>query len=147
MRLGMLFITVSIIVISLAVAELPSSFYEAMATMKNQEVLCVKNYDAGASLSEAYTDFEYLNKDTEVKSKSTDYTGSAALQASMKSEVIGSAQIVWQSLVPYVDDKGRHTLLSRNEENLTGVFSIERFIELSTNNTFGLLGPEWLPCG
>lgn len=116
--------------------------------MKNQDVLCVKNYEAGASLSEAYTDFEYLNKDTEIKSKSIqDNTGSAVLQARMNSEVIGNAQLVWQSLVPYVDDKGRHTVLSRNEENLTGVFSIERFIELSTNNTFGLLGPEWLPCG
>ncbi len=143
----MLFITVAIILVSLAAAEMPSSFYEAMATMKNQDVLCVKNYEAGASLSEAYTDFEYLNKDTEVKSQSIqNNTGSAALEARMNSEVIGNAQLVWQSFIPYVDDKGRHTMLSRTEENLTGVFSIERFIELSSNSTFGLLGPEWLPC-
>ena len=127
---------------------MPSSFYEAMADMKNQDVLCVKNFEAGASLTEAYTDFEYLNKDTEVKSKSSqNNTGSAILEARMNSEVIGSAQLVWQSLIPYADTKGRHTVLSRNEENLTGVFSVERFIELSTNNTLGLIGPEWLPCG
>ena len=138
---------VAIITISLAAAEMPSSYYEAMEKMKNEDTLCVQNYNAGASLAEAYTDFEYLNKNTEVVSKSSEnLTGSAVLAARINSEVIGNAQLVWQSLIPNADLTGRHAVLSRNEENLTGVFSIEKFIQLSSNNTLGVSGLEWLPC-
>ena len=65
--------------------------------MKNQEVLCVKNYDAGASFIESYTDFEHLDKDTRVVSRSYNtsnngkdfISGNASLEAhidSMSSE-------------------------------------------------------------
>jgi hypothetical protein len=39
-------------------AELLASFYDAMGKMKNEDILCVKNYQAGASITESYTDFE-----------------------------------------------------------------------------------------
>ncbi len=139
---------VVIITVSLAAAEMPSLYYEAVAKMKNMDTLCVKNYDAGASLAEAYTDFQYLNKNTEITSTSSEnLTGSAVLGARINSEVIGSAQLVWQSLLPSAEITGRHARLSRNEENLTGVFSIVKFIQLSSNYTLGGRGLEWLPCG
>jgi len=49
-----------IVMIVLTAAELPSSFYKATNTMKNEEVLCVKNYNAGASFTESYTDFQFI---------------------------------------------------------------------------------------
>jgi len=146
--LFMIVMLVAIITFSLAAAEVPSSYYEAVAKMKNIDALCVKNYDAGASLAEAYTDFQYLNKNTEITSTSSEnLTGSAVLGARLDSEVIGSAQLVWQSLVLSPDITGRHVVLSRNEENLTGVFSVEKLIQLSSNYTIGGRGLEWLPCG
>jgi hypothetical protein len=74
-----------------------SAFYQAISNMKNQEVLCVKNYDAGASFIESYTDFEHLDKDTRVVSRSYNtsnngkdfISGNASLEAhidSMSSE-------------------------------------------------------------
>jgi hypothetical protein len=57
MRKIILILVIMIVLIVLTAAELPSSFYKAMNTMKNEEVLCVKNYNAGASFTESYTDF------------------------------------------------------------------------------------------
>jgi len=65
-----------IITIALTAAEMPSSFYQAANKMKNQDILCVKNYDAGASITEAYTDFQYLEKETQVTSRSYNTSGS-----------------------------------------------------------------------
>jgi hypothetical protein len=62
-------LVVTFVLISLAAAEMPSSFYQAIGGMKNQDILCVKNYDAGASVTEAYKDFEHLDKDTKIGSR------------------------------------------------------------------------------
>jgi hypothetical protein len=102
-----------------ASAELPSSFYEAMGAMNNENILCVKNYDAGASISESYTNFESLDKDTTIVSGSSENNSSSFLQASINSNVVGSALIVWQSVNPILEATGGHMVLSRDKENLT----------------------------
>ena len=151
-----LIILAIIITINLVAAEMPSSFYQALNTMKNQDVLSVKNYDAGASITEAYTDFEHLEKDTQVVSRSyntsgneKDYTrGNASLEASIDASVIGNSHIDWQSRDLLPDQMGRRAFYSRAADAMTGVFNIEKFIQLWSNSTLKKsAGPEWLPCG
>jgi hypothetical protein len=139
---------------SLAAAEMPASFYQAMGNIKTEDTLCVKNYDAGASVTESYKDFEHLEKETEVVSRSyntsnneKDYTrGNASLEVNLNSNVIGKAHIAWQSkdMMPYY--MGRHAVYSRATEDLTGVFNIEKFIQLWSNSTLGSVSLDWLPC-
>jgi hypothetical protein len=42
--------------------------------------------------------------------------------------------------------KGRHAEYGRSVEDLTGVFSIEKFIQLWGNSTCGAISVDWLPC-
>ena len=139
---------------SLAAADMPASFYQAMESVKTEDTLCVKNYDAGASVTESYKDFEHLEKETEVVSRSyntsnngKDYTrGNASLEVNLNSNVIGKAHIAWQSKDMMADFKGRHATYSRATEDLTGVFNIEKFIQLWSNSTLGSVSLDWLPC-
>lgn len=145
---------IALLLIGLAAADMPASFYRAMAGMKTQDILCVKNYDAGASITEAYTDFEHLEKETEVTSRSyntsydeRDYTpGNASLEAHIDSSVIGKAHVAWQSRDPEPDSMGRHATYSRSMDDMTGVFNIEKFIQLWSNSTLGYTRLDWLPC-
>ena len=151
----MLIILAIIITISLAAAEVPSSFYQALNNMENQDILSVKNYDAGVSVTEAYTNFEHLEKDTQVVSRSyntsrneKDYTrGNASLEAHIDSSVIGNAHIAWQSRDLMPDLMGRHAFYSRAGDDMTGIFNIEKFIQLWSNSTLKDSSLEWLPCG
>lgn len=139
---------------SLTAADMPASFYQAMGNVGTEDTICVKNYDAGASFTESYKDFEHLDKETEVVSRSyntsrneKDYTrGNASLEASLNSNVIGKAHIAWQSkdMKPYF--MGRHPTYSLATEDLTGVFKIERFLQLWSNSTLGSVSLDWLPC-
>lgn len=136
-----------IAIIILATAEMPAAFYQAMNNMRTEDTLCVKNYDAGASITESYTDFEYLNKDTQVVSRSRrNSTDNAVLEADINSEVIGDAHIAWQSINPAINSLGRHTVLSRSSEDVTGVFSIAKFLQLWSNSTTEGPSIDWLPC-
>ncbi len=150
-----MFILFSIFLLfSLAAADMPASFYQAMGNIKTEDTICVKNYDAGASVTESYKDFEHLDKETEVISRSyntsnneKDYTrGNASLEVSLNSNVIGKAHIAWQSkdMMPYY--MGRHATYSLAAEDLTGVFKIEKFIQLWSNSTLGSVRLDWLPC-
>jgi len=140
---------------SLAFADMPASFYQAMSDVKTEDTLCVKNYDAGASVTESYKDFEHLEKETEVVSRSyntsnseKDYTrGNASLEVNINSNIIGKAHIAWQSKDMMSDYRGRHATYSRATEDLTGVFDIEKFIQLWSNSTLGTVRLDWLPCG
>jgi len=142
------------LLISLAAADMPASFYQAMESVKTEDTLCVKNYDAGASVTESYKDFEHLDKETEIVSRSyntshneKDYTrGNASLEVNLKSNVIGKAHIAWQSKEMMPDLMGRHAVYSRATEDLTGVFSIEKFIQLWSNSTLRSVSLDWLPC-
>ena len=49
---------------------MPDSFYKAMSNMRAENTICVKNYDAGASFTESYRDFEHLERETEIESRS-----------------------------------------------------------------------------
>jgi len=155
MALRMMQILFSIFLLfSLAAADMPASFYQAMESVKTEDTLCVKNYDAGASVTESYKDFEHLDKETEIVSRSyntshneKDYTRSnASLEVNLKSNVIGKAHIAWQSKEMMPDLMGRHAVYSRATEDLTGVFSIEKFIQLWSNSTLRSISLDWLPC-
>ena len=130
------------------------------------EELCVQNYRIGAVLTEMYTHAEHLQKTTEVKTwgyglvqndSPTPGYGSAngcppcctgVLEANLNSNVIGVAHIGWLSRDPSADSqlKGRHAEYGRSVEDLTGVFSIEKFIQLWGNSTCGAISVDWLPC-
>ncbi|MDD1748865.1 MAG: hypothetical protein LUO89_03220 [Methanothrix sp.] len=142
--------------------EMPLGFASAMNNAGQKDILTVKNYDTGASLTEAYTDVEHLERNTQVntraygtKSTASDANGTDAdspaggaggLEARINSNVIGKAHIAWQSFDPSVSSKGRHQLLGRSVEDLTGVFSIEKFIQLWSDSRPGEISVDWLPC-
>ncbi len=137
-----------------ASAEMPLGFYTAMNNAEQKEVLCVKNYDTGVAMTESYTDFEKLDRNTEVRTGSGSPDAGACggtggggfLEASINSNVIGNAHIAWQSVDPNPDSKGHHQILGRSIEDLTGVFSIEKFIQLWANSRPGEISVDWLPC-
>jgi hypothetical protein len=70
------------------------------------------------------------------------------LEANLNSNVIGVAHIGWISRDPLADNqlKGRHAEYGRSVEDLTGVFSIEKFVQLWGNSTCGAISVDWLPC-
>ena len=70
------------------------------------------------------------------------------LEANLNSNVIGVAHIGWISRDKTADPqlKGRHAEYGRSVEDLTGVFSIEKFIQLWGNSTCGSISVDWLPC-
>jgi len=146
---------------------MPVSYQTGTYDQKWVEKLCVQNYKIGAVLTEMYTHAEHLQKTTEVKTRgyglvmngsdpSNSY-GSAngcpacctgVLEANLNSNVIGVAHIGWLSRDPMADNqlKGRHAEYGRSVEDLTGVFSIEKFIQLWGNSTCGAISVDWLPC-
>jgi hypothetical protein len=145
---------------------MPVSYQTGTYDQKWVEKLCVQNYRIGAVLTEMYTHAEHLQKTTEVKTRgystrniSPVGTGVAAdgscpacctgvLEANLNSNVIGVAHIGWISRDPMADKnlKGRHAEYGRSVEDLTGVFSIEKFIQLWGNSTCGAISVDWLPC-
>ena len=139
---------------SSATDAMPDSFYKAMSNMRAENTICVKNYDAGASFTESYRDFEHLERETEVESRSyntssnqSDLTsGNASLEVHMNSIVQGKAHIAWQSREIQPDQMGRHATYSRASEDLSGVFNIEKFLQLWSNSTLGSTRTDWLPC-
>ncbi|OPX74780.1 MAG: hypothetical protein A4E44_01798 [Methanosaeta sp. PtaB.Bin018] len=146
--------TTIFILISLAAANMPASFYQAMSSMTSEDTLCVKNYDAGASVTESYKNFEHLQKDTQVVSRSYNASnnekdrtrGNASLEVHIDSSVIGEAHIAWQSRELETDLLGRHATYSRTIDDMTGVFNLVKFIQLWSNSTLGSTRLDWLPC-
>jgi hypothetical protein len=138
---------------------MPQGFATAMNNAGQKDVLTVKNYDTGASLTESYTDIEHLVRNTQVntgafgtESAASDANGADAgsqvggLEASINSNVIGKAYIAWQSFDPISSPKGNRQLLGRSVEDLTGIFSIEKFIQLWSGSRPGEISVYWLPC-
>jgi hypothetical protein len=139
---------------------MPVSYQTGEYNQKWVEKLCVQNYRIGAVLTEMYSHAEHLQKTTEVKTRG--YWGNAnnpaytcqnacctgVLEANLNSNVIGVAHIGWLSRDPVADPnlKGRHAEYGRSVEDLTGVFSIEKFIQLWGNSTCGAISVDWLPC-
>ncbi len=134
-----------------ALADMPLGFTAAMNNDGQKDALFVRNYETGASMTELYTDVERLNRNTLVTTRSygdsTDRAASGgSLEASINSQVIGKAHIAWQSVDPSTTVNGRHPLIGRSVEDLTGVFSIEKFIELWSGSQPGEISVDWLPC-
>ncbi len=143
---------------------MPVSYQTGTYDQKWVEKLCVQNYRIGAVLTEMYTHAEHLQKTTEVKTRgyatqAYDVSGgkftdgcpaccTGVLEANLNSNVIGVAHIGWISRDPMADNqlKGRHAEYGRSVEDLTGVFSIEKFIQLWGNSTCGAISVDWLPC-
>jgi len=146
---------------------MPVSYQTGTYDQKWVEKLCVQNYKIGAVLTEMYTHAEHLQKTTEVKTRhysdinefvelSLQFGGyklppkccTGVLEANLNSNVIGVAHIGWLSRDPQADSqlKGRHAEYGRSVEDLTGVFSIEKFIQLWGNSTCGAISVDWLPC-
>jgi hypothetical protein len=137
---------------------MPVSYQTGTYDQKWIEKLCVQNYYIGAVVVEMYTHAEHLQKNTEVKTR-RDCSGTSeslggslcgnctgALEANFNSNVIGVAHIGWLSKDPHVNTKGRHNEYGRSVEDLTGVFSIEKFIQLWGNDTCSPVRVDWLPC-
>jgi hypothetical protein len=144
---------------------MPVSYQTGTYDQKWIEKLCVQNYYIGAVVVEMYTHAEHLQKNTEVKTRrqcceeELDNSDPAkvekgcgcctgALEANFNSNVIGVAHIGWLSKNPTTgtETKGRHAEWGRSVEDLTGVFSIEKFIQLWGNDTCGDVQVDWLPC-
>ena len=145
---------------------MPVSYQTGTYDQKWVEKLCVQNYRIGAVLTEMYTHAEHLQKTTEVKTRGYGLTKNysedgkyddangcppcctGVLEANLNSNVIGVAHIGWLSRDPVADSqlKGRHAEYGRSVEDLTGVFSIEKFIQLWGNSTCGAISVDWLPC-
>jgi hypothetical protein len=132
---------------------MPVSYQTGTYDQKWVEKLCVQNYRIGAVLTEMYTHAEHLQKTTEVKTRGYGDTlvrgcCTGVLEANLNSNVIGVAHIGWISRDPLADNqlKGRHAEYGRSVEDLTGVFSIEKFIQLWGNSTCGAISVDWLPC-
>jgi len=146
---------------------MPVSYQTGTYDQKWVEKLCVQNYRIGAVLTEMYSHAEHLQKTTEVKTrgygtvqasrdtnKADGKDGSCpacctgVLEANLNSNIIGVAHIGWVSRDPMADNqlKGRHAEYGRSVEDLTGVFSIEKFIQLWGNSTCGAISVDWLPC-
>ena len=135
---------------------MPVSYQTGTYDQKWVEKLCVQNYRIGAVLTEMYTHAEHLQKTTEVKTRGYSTLSNSGcpacctgvLEANLNSNVIGVAHIGWISRDPMADSqlKGRHAEYGRSVEDLTGVFSIEKFIQLWGNSTCGAISVDWLPC-
>ncbi|MCK9565210.1 MAG: hypothetical protein M0Q43_04075 [Methanothrix sp.] len=146
---------------------MPVSYQTGTYDQKWVEKLCVQNYRIGAVLTEMYTHAEHLQKTTEVKTRgygtvralvnlnrldgsdgSCPACCTGVLEANLNSNVIGVAHIGWISRDPEANSqlKGRHAEYGRSVEDLTGVFSIEKFIQLWGNSTCGAISVDWLPC-
>ena len=132
---------------------MPVSYQTGTYDQKWVDKLCVQNYKIGAVLTEMYTHAEHLQKTTEVKTRGynalTDTpccTG--VLEANINTNVIGVAHIGWISRDPESSSalKGRHAEYGRSVEDLTGVFAIQKFIQLWGNSTCGEISVDWLPC-
>ena len=132
---------------------MPVSYQTGTYDQKWVDKLCVQNYKIGAVMTEMYTHAEHLQKTTEVKTRG--YNGqtetpccNGVLEANINSNVIGVAHIGWLSRDPEASSslKGRHAEYGRSVEDLTGVFTIEKFIQLWGNSTCGAVSVDWLPC-
>jgi hypothetical protein len=133
---------------------MPVSYQTGQYDVKWLEKLCVQNYKIGAVITEMYTHAESLQKSTEVKTRSYDNrlvtpccTG--VLEAKLHSDVIGVMHIGWLSKDPIPNAnalKGRHAEYGRSIEDMTGVFQLEKFIQLWGNSTCQEISIDWLPC-
>jgi hypothetical protein len=132
---------------------MPVSYQTGTYDAKWVDKLCVQNYRIGAVLTEMYSHAEHLQRSTEIKTRGyqescVDNCCTGVLEANINSNVIGVAHIGWLSRDPEPNRllKGRHAEYGRSVEDLTGVFAVEKFVQLWGNSTCGAISVDWLPC-
>ena len=132
---------------------MPVSYQTGNFDAKWVDKLCVQNYKIGAVMTAMYSHAEHLQRSTEVKTRG--YQNSCVvncctgvLEANINSNIIGVAHVGWMSRDPMGSDalKGRHAEYGRSVEDMTGVFSIEKFIQLWGNSSCSAISVDWLPC-
>jgi len=122
----------------------PTVFDNKTYDQKWKDILCAKNYDAGAQVSEAYTQAEHLQRTTDI-SEMGNASGNYLI-AHVNSNVIGNAHVGWSSNQNATDSFGRFIHIGKSTEDLTGVFTIEKYIELLQNSSDPSDGIDWMPC-
>lgn len=131
---------------------MPVSYQTGNYDAKWVDKLCVQNYRIGGVLTEMYAHSEHLVRSTEVKTRGYGDCAvnccTGVLEANVNSNVIGVAHVGWMSRDPVGSDtlKGRHAEYGRSVDDLTGVFSINKFIQLWGNSTCQSISVDWLPC-
>jgi len=131
---------------------MPVSYQTGSYDAKWVDKLCVQNYKIGGVLTEMYAHSEHLVRSTEVKTRGYGNCAvnccTGVLEANVNSNVIGVAHVGWMSRDPVGSDalKGRHAEYGRSVDDLTGVFSINKFIQLWGNSTCQSISVDWLPC-
>lgn len=131
---------------------MPVSYQTGTYDQKWVDKLCVQNYKIGGVLTEMYAHSEHLVRSTEVKTRGYGDCAvnccTGVLEANVNSNVIGVAHVGWMSRDPVGSDalKGRHAEYGRSVDDLTGVFSINKFIQLWGNSTCQSISVDWLPC-
>jgi len=111
-----------------------------------KDTLCARNYDAGALVAEAYTLVEHLERSTEIETIGNE--SGNLLAAHINSKMIGKAHIGWASVQNKAGTTttARFLHLGKSAEDVTGVFSIEKYIELLQNSSDSEAQGEWMPC-
>ena len=81
--------------------EMPLSFAGAMNNAGQKDILTVKNYDTGASLTESYTDIEHLERNTQVNTRAygTDSSASDANGADAGSPAAAGQEALRQASI------------------------------------------------
>jgi len=125
----------------------PVSYQTGTYDQKWVDKLCVSNYDAGAVVTEQYTHAENLQKSTEIRTAGDsrlNEVNNSGIEASFNANVIGVGHIGWLSKEK-VEGGKRYFEVGRSVEDVTGVFSIEKYIQLSKNEST-TSNIDWLPC-
>ncbi|MFB3764657.1 MAG: hypothetical protein ACE14P_05350 [Methanotrichaceae archaeon] len=128
----------------------PTSYQTGTFDQKWTDRLTVVNRDAGAAVTEDYTNAEHIQKSTEVRTfgnaTSSGIYGNNGIEMHINSNVIGVAHIGWVSKDTKQDEKGKYLEIGRSSDDLTGTFSIEKYIELLQNSTNYESQVDMLPC-
>lgn len=126
----------------------PVSYQTGTYDKKWQDRLCVANYDAGAVVTESYTSAESLMKNTQISTVGNsrlNEVNNSGIEASFNANVIGVGHIGWLS-VEKIEGAKRPFEVGRSVEDLVGVFSIEKYIQLFKNESDTTGAVDWLPC-
>jgi hypothetical protein len=124
----------------------PTSYQTGTYDRKWTDKLSVANYDIGAVAFEDYTNAEHIQKSTEVRTSGNDTSNDRSLMMHINSNIIGVAHIGWVSKDTKQDGKGKYVEIGRSTEDLSGTFSVEKYIELLQNSTDYEARVDWLPC-
>ncbi len=122
----------------------PTSYQTGTYDQKWTDKLTVINRDAGAAVTEDYTNAEHIEKSTDVMTSGN--VTNNALEMRINSNVIGVAHIGGVSKDTKQSEKGRYVEIGKSSEDLTGTFSVEKYIELLQNSTDSEAQVDMLPC-